>query len=1211
MGTWGPFQRRVFILLCLTSIPCGYNILSVIFLLAIPSHHCYIPTQSNLSQDWIEASIPVQEEAGKLERSSCGRYELDLVKNLSALGIRPGLELVHNLSALASGPESVFSNLNQEGCKDGWTYSTEHYQSTVVTEFNLVCSDQWKQPLTSFVYFLGGLTGCLFSGQISDRFGRKPVLFGAIGMLSVFSCALAFAPSWPIFTILFFMMGLGQIACYIVVFVLGSEILTGSTRVLFSNMALPIIYTTGMMALPGTAYLVRNWRHLSLIMAVPGLACIPLWWLVPESPRWLLSRGRLLNAEFLLRAAALENRVEAPKVIFLPSKGDEAESQKAKSLGFLDLLRTRNIRNMTLVQWLICPFLNYFLLTVVELPAYAASWLAACSFPRRLSFISFTLLGALALLLIQITKHSHLAVTLTLVLVGKFGILAGSGMLYTFTGELSPTVIRNTAMSSCATFSRVGSSVSPYLMQLAVFYQFLPWIVVGSLSLLSVVLSVFLPETFRQPLPDTIEQMAQTQRSVSTVTVRCLSAFPRGKDRRSGLILTIPLSSDQTSMEELSATLDYLLSIPSEKCKARGFTVIVDGRKSQWNIVKTVVLMLQNVIPAEVSLVCVVKPDEFWDKKVTHFCFWKEKDRLGFEVILVSANKLTRYIEPCQLTDDFGGSLDYDHSDWLNKRLVFEKFTKESTSLLDELSIINESDKSNAVDKDNRSADCALLPSFDPETVLQTGHELLSELQQRRFNGSEGGGGGQGGPAWCPMEEELLAQPQVVTWLQGPGSELLKTQQEIGDSMRAAQALQQKHEEIESQHSEWFAVYVELNQQIAALLSAGEEEEVVELKALQQQLSDVCYRQAAQLEGRQNVLQAAQVFHSTTQELSQQLDGLLGMLCADVAPADGASIQQNLKLLEEKLQTVEAGLTSLRQKGALLLEQMCSQPSWSLEETESPAGEQHDNVQHIQAVMEEMQLRKQRCEDMVDVRRLKMLQMAVEWLGELLDALLKTHIRLGDDTQETRTMLDKHRKFVDVAQSTYDYGRQLLQATVVLCQSLRCTTRSSGDTLPRLNRVWKQFTVSTEERQQRLELALNFHTAAEKVLQQECVDAESLDEVDSLGKTLLDRLTMPVIFPDGSEQYFGSPSETASAAEGVRERLLLVEERRLQLQEARLHNDDEEEEEEEEEEEVLNGQEARLDVIGEELSEKEDQDEEEEEEAGQKDQDLERATQDC
>uniref|UniRef100_A0A8D0FRS5 CRAL-TRIO domain-containing protein n=1 Tax=Strix occidentalis caurina TaxID=311401 RepID=A0A8D0FRS5_STROC len=72
-----------------------------------------------------------------------------------------------------------------------------------------------------------------------------------------------------------------------------------------------------------------------------------------------------------------------------------------------------------------------------------------------------------------------------------------------------------------------------------------------------------------------------------------LAFLSGGKDRRSGLILTIPLCLEQTSMDELSVTLDYLLSIPSEKCKARGFTVIVDGRKSQWNVVKTVVLMLQ------------------------------------------------------------------------------------------------------------------------------------------------------------------------------------------------------------------------------------------------------------------------------------------------------------------------------------------------------------------------------------------------------------------------------------------------------------------------------------------------------------------------------------------------------------------------------------------------------------------------------------------
>ncbi|KAM9235499.1 SEC14 domain and spectrin repeat-containing protein 1 [Leptosomus discolor] len=673
-----------------------------------------------------------------------------------------------------------------------------------------------------------------------------------------------------------------------------------------------------------------------------------------------------------------------------------------------------------------------------------------------------------------------------------------------------------------------------------------------------------------------------------------LAFLSGGKDRRSGLILTIPLCLEQTSMDELSVTLDYLLSIPSEKCKARGFTVIVDGRKSQWNVVKTVVLMLQNVVPAEVSLVCVVKPDEFWDKKVTHFCFWKEKDRLGFEVILVSANKLTRYIEPCQLTEDFGGTLTYDHMDWLNKRLVFEKFTKESTSLLDELALINSGGDKGTQQEKERCVYLNFLPSVDPETVLQTGHELLSELQQRRFNGSDGG------VSWSPMDDELLAQPQVmklldslreqytryqevcrqrskrtqleeiqqkvmqvVNWLEGPGSEQLRTQWGIGDSIRASQALQQKHEEIESQHSEWFAVYVELNQQIAALLNAGDEEDLVELKALQQQLSDVCYRQASQLEFRQNLLQAALEFHSVAQDLSQQLDGLLGMLCVDVAPADGASIQQTLKLLEEKLKSVDLGLQGLREKGQSLLDQISNQASWAY--GKDVTIENKENVDHIQGVMEDMQLRKQRCEDMVDVRRLKMLQMvqlfkceedaaqAVEWLSELLDALLKTHIRLGDDVQETKVLLEKHRKFVDVAQSTYDYGRQLLQATVVLCQSLRCTSRSSGDTLPRLNRVWKQFTITSEERVHRLETAVAFHSSADKILQ-ECPEQpeafnemEPFDEIEAVGKSLLDRLTVPVVYPDGSEQYFGSPSDMASAAEHIREKMKLVSLKKQQL----------------------------------------------------------------
>lgn len=55
-----------------------------------------------------------------------------------------------------------------------------------------------------------------------------------------------------------------------------------------------------------------------------------------------------------------------------------------------------------------------------------------------------------------------------------------------------------------------GLVLSPVVLS-----EFLPWIVVGSLSLFSVLLCLFLPETLRQPLPDTIQQMGLVQRSVT------------------------------------------------------------------------------------------------------------------------------------------------------------------------------------------------------------------------------------------------------------------------------------------------------------------------------------------------------------------------------------------------------------------------------------------------------------------------------------------------------------------------------------------------------------------------------------------------------------------------------------------------------------------------------------------------------------------------
>lgn len=79
-----------------------------------------IELQSNCNQ-WILCDCDREVVNGKQEQSSCSRYRLDVVRNLSAQGFIPGRDV--NLT-----------ELQQEGCVDGWSYSRDIYQSTIVSQ---------------------------------------------------------------------------------------------------------------------------------------------------------------------------------------------------------------------------------------------------------------------------------------------------------------------------------------------------------------------------------------------------------------------------------------------------------------------------------------------------------------------------------------------------------------------------------------------------------------------------------------------------------------------------------------------------------------------------------------------------------------------------------------------------------------------------------------------------------------------------------------------------------------------------------------------------------------------------------------------------------------------------------------------------------------------------------------------------------------------
>ncbi|XP_059030509.1 solute carrier family 22 member 4 isoform X3 [Mustela lutreola] len=457
LGEWGPFQRLIFFLLSASIIPNGFNGMSVVFLAAVPEHRCRVPDTANLSRAWRNHSIPLRLLDGREVPHSCRRYRLAVIANFSALGLEPGRDV-------------DLEQLEQESCVDGWEFSQDIYLSTIVTEWSLVCEDDWKTPLTSSLFFVGVLLGSFVSGQLSDRFGRKSILFATMAVQTGFSFLQIFSINWEMFTVLFVIVGMGQISNYVVAFILGTEILGKSVRIIFSTLGVCTFFAVGYMLLPLFAYFIRDWRMLLLALTVPGVLCLPLWWFIPESPRWLISQRRFSEAESIIQKAAKMNNIAAPRVIFDPMELQELKLPGQQKVLILDLFRTRNIATITIMSlllWMLTSvgyfalslnapnlhgdaYLNCFLSALIEVPAYITAWLLLRKLPRRYIIAGVLFLGGGVLLLIQFVP-------------------AGA-------------------------YNRV-----------------LPYIVMGSLTVFIGIITLFFPESFGMTLPETLEQMEKVK----------------------------------------------------------------------------------------------------------------------------------------------------------------------------------------------------------------------------------------------------------------------------------------------------------------------------------------------------------------------------------------------------------------------------------------------------------------------------------------------------------------------------------------------------------------------------------------------------------------------------------------------------------------------------------------------------------------------------
>ncbi|XP_062374543.1 organic cation/carnitine transporter 2-like [Sardina pilchardus] len=514
LGTWGRFQKMVFFSLAVSILPNGFVGIYIVFVADTPPHECLIPEESNISESWRNVSIPLVEQDGQVKRSSCSRYSLEHLRNFSLLNYVPDVDV-------------NVSQIQQESCLDGWKYSKEIYQSTIVTEWDLVCDNEYKVPLTSSLYFGGALVGTFLSGLMSDRLGRRPMLFVMMVVQTVTTFAQIFSNSWEMFAAVYCLFGFGNIANYLIAYVLGCETLGPAERVVFSSMGVFMSSALGSIAMPAAAFLLRQWQWLVGAMVASGLLYVPLWWLIPESPRWLLSQGRVEEAEAILRNAARMNKVTVPQVIFTPDEIENFLGNKEKTYSILDVLRSISVSSVVGIcslLWMVIilgysclilntsnlsgsPYLNAFLSAAVEAPAYVIALLLLKFCSRHVCQSSTLLLGGTVILFIRFIPADFPGLAIAFEMLGKFGITAAFCVVYSVTSELFPTVVRNTAMGICSMAARVASILSPFIIYLGKSHKFLPYIIMGSLAIFGGLLCLLLPETYGKVLPETITEM--------------------------------------------------------------------------------------------------------------------------------------------------------------------------------------------------------------------------------------------------------------------------------------------------------------------------------------------------------------------------------------------------------------------------------------------------------------------------------------------------------------------------------------------------------------------------------------------------------------------------------------------------------------------------------------------------------------------------------
>jgi putative MFS transporter len=342
----------------------------------------------------------------------------------------------------------------------------------------------------------GFFFGAILSGWLGDRFGRKKVMLWALAFYCLMSVVAAMAPNFEVFLIARIFAGLGAGAESVIIAPFLSEFIPPKRRGWFIG-TLAGFFSFGFV---GAALIGRfivpmsedGWRWAQVVTAIPIL--LLLWWRrsLPESPRFLISRGRIAEAtEVVERFEQSVVQATGKQLTPLTSGNEEItkHEQKISIWNALKFMWSRAMRRRTAVIWLIWFVITFsyygffswiptllvgrgitvtksfeysIIIYLAQIPGYfSAAWLND-RIDRKNTIALYLAGSALSAFWLSQSNDSGMilvaAATLSFFLNGTY---AG---VYAYTPELFPTWMRATGVGLASAVGRIGSILAPSII---------------------------------------------------------------------------------------------------------------------------------------------------------------------------------------------------------------------------------------------------------------------------------------------------------------------------------------------------------------------------------------------------------------------------------------------------------------------------------------------------------------------------------------------------------------------------------------------------------------------------------------------------------------------------------------------------------------------------------------------------------------------------